>query len=219
MRPRAAFTLIELLVTITVIALLVGISIGAVAGAKQRTSIARARSELATLATALEEFKRIYGDYPQLGDFNQVTTLAPANTTTPPGTNTVQAKLFNCLTGVFGPKAFNTPDRVSGPNLLDVGRFTVQPATLPTTFLVPILPGAGLPPVKQEQSAGLLDPWGRYYVYYYKSARNPGNWQARGFVLYSVGPDGAHTAPPNTGIFTTTQLSATANADNIYANP
>lgn len=204
-----------------VIALLATMTVGAIRGVKRRAEIGRARSDLATLATALEEYRRIYGEFPHLGppDYNQA-TLMPASTTAGPGTGTVQAKLFNALTGVYGPRAFNNANRVSGPNLLDVGRFSRQPATLAVTFQVPIVPGPGQPPVKQEQNVGLLDPWGRYYVYYYKSSRNPNNWQATGYILYSVGPDGAHT-PPNTttGMFSTAQRNAANNADNIYANP
>lgn len=211
----AGFTLIELLTVIAIMLILGSIGIGAVKGAKQRAMLARARGELATLVNALEDFKRHYGDYPQLLDFTQA-TLTPTSTANGPGAGTAQAKLFNCLTGVFGPRAFNSPDRVNGPNFLDVGKFTVN-GTLTNTFLVPTVPNPGQPPVKLEQNAGLLDPWGRYYVYYYKSARTPANWQAPGFILYSVGPDGAHTAPPLTGLWTTTQLSAANNADNVFA--
>jgi hypothetical protein len=39
-------------------------------------------------------------------------------------------------------------------------------------------------------------------------------------VLYSVGPDGAHTPPNNTsGLFTGTTQTTGTNADNIYATP
>jgi hypothetical protein len=38
-----------------------------VRGAKQRANIERARGELAALVTALENYKRHYGDYPWLG--------------------------------------------------------------------------------------------------------------------------------------------------------
>ncbi|MEY2880829.1 MAG: hypothetical protein RLZZ15_3209 [Verrucomicrobiota bacterium] len=185
---HAAFTLVELLTVAALVALLAGIAVGALRGGKGRAAQARARSELAALTNALEEFKRHYGDYPQLGDFASIGNLTPANTTGGPGTGTSQAKLFNCLTGVFGPRGFTAADRVNGPSLLDVGRFVVNPAQLAATFQVPVVPGAGQAPVKTEQNAGLLDPWGRYYVYYYKSARAPGNWQAPAYVLYSAGP-------------------------------
>jgi prepilin-type N-terminal cleavage/methylation domain-containing protein len=58
-RRSSAFTLIELLSAVAVLAILSAIAIGAVRGAKNRALLAKARSELSTLATALEEFKRI----------------------------------------------------------------------------------------------------------------------------------------------------------------
>lgn len=222
----SAFTLVELLVSIAVIAILSTLAIGAVRGAKERANIARARTELAALVTALEEFKRLYGDYPQLGEFAQAPATptgasAALPTGTGPGTQFAQSKLFNCLTGVFGAKSFTNSDRLNGPNLLDVGKFTLNPTTLPNTFLTPVS-NAPNPPFKQEQNACLLDPWGRRYCYYYKNARTPNAWQATGYVLYSAGPkvaaNGTQTAPitVNTGLLLATQTAEMA--DNIYAN-
>ncbi len=222
-RPRrrnGAFTLIELLTVIAILLVLGGIALGAISGVKQRANIARARSDLAALAGALEEFKRFYGDYPQLGAFVQA-TATPTSTTAGPGVGTVQARLFNCLTGCFGPKAFAATDRLNGPNFLDVGRFSIN-GTLLNTFLVPTNNPPN-PPFKQEQNVCLLDPWGRRYIYYYKNASNPGAWQATSYVLYSAGPvvatNGNQTAPiaPATGLFLATQSAEMA--DNIYANP
>src|SRR6185369_17913085 len=97
------FSLIELLTVIAVLAILTSISIGMVRGARNRANIARARGDLAAFTTALEEYKRLYGDYPQLGEFSQApATPTGQSTTLPngagPGLSTAQAKLFNCLT-------------------------------------------------------------------------------------------------------------------------
>ena len=217
-RP-SGFTLLELLTALGVIALLATLAVGAARGTKERSNVARARAELAALASALEEFKRLHGDYPQLGEFAQAPVTPPA-LTTGPGLNTVQAKLFNALTGVFGARAFANPDRTNGPNLLDVGKFSVN-GTLANTFLVPV-PNPPNPPVKVEQNACLVDPWGRRYVYYYKNARTPNQWQATGYVLYSAGArvatNGTQTPPlaPTTGVFLTA-VAADA-TDNVYAN-
>lgn len=199
-----------------IIAILVGIGTGAVKGAQQRAAVARAKADLAAVGAALEDYKRIYGDYPQLLDLPQA-TLTPTNSATGPGLNTAQAKLFNCLTGVFGPRAFANDDRLNGPNLLDVGKFSLN-GTLAVTFQV-VSTNPPKPPFKQEQNVCILDPWGRRYLYYYKSARAPVLWQASGYVLYSAGPDGLHVAPPVTGVSTVAQLTSTTNADNIYATP
>lgn len=227
---QRGFTLIEVLTAIAVVAILTSISIGAVRGAKERANIARARSDLAALVTALEEFKRLYGDYPQTGEFAQApATPTGATAVLPngsgPGLNTAQAKFFNCLTGVFGPRAFTNSDRLSGPNLLppqfaDANKYIN--GTLTNQFLVPVS-NAPNPPSKVEQNVSLLDPWGHRYLYYYKNARNPNQWQATGYVLYSAGRtlavNGTQTPPItiNTGLMLATQSAEMA--DNIYANP
>ena len=82
-RTGSAFTLIELLTVVAVIAILATFAVGAVRGAKERANIGRARSELAALVTALEEFKRRYGDYPQTGEFTQAAATPPLVTTGP----------------------------------------------------------------------------------------------------------------------------------------
>lgn len=224
-RRFTAFTLLELLAAMALIAILSAIAIGGIRSAKQRAAITRARAELAALATALEEFKRFYGDYPQLGGLTQAPATPTGITATlpngaGPGIETAQSKLFNCLTGVFGPRGFSNPDRLNGPNFLDVGRFTIN-GTLNTTFLVPVS-NTPNPPAKPEQNVSLLDPWGRRYLYYYKSARSPDLWQASGFVLYSAGPvvaaNGTQTPPlnPVTGLMLAPQTAEMV--DNIYAN-
>lgn len=230
------FTLVELLTVIAVLAILTAFSLGAVRGARNRASLARARADLAAFATALEEYKRLYGDYPQLGEFGQAPATPTGQSTTlpngtAPGGNTAQVKLFNCLAGVYGPK----PDergswaRMNGVNLLPpqfldekhLNGLNIQ-SGLPANFLVPVS-NAPNPPSKAEQNFCVLDPWGRRYLYYYKTARTPTNWQASGYVLYSAGPNvaanGTQTPPlnPTTGLLLPTQTAEMA--DNIYANP
>jgi prepilin-type N-terminal cleavage/methylation domain-containing protein len=217
----SAFTLIELLAVIVIITILAGIVINGLGAVRKRAAAARCKAELATLANALEEYKRHYGDYPQLGEFTHATIIPAANAA--PGVNTAEAKLFNCLTGVFGPRAFSSDDRLSGPNFLHGTRFLnansgALNGTLATTFLVP-QPNAPKAPFKVEQNASLVDPFGNRYLYYYKVRSSPNNWQATGYLLFSVGPDGVHTAPTiATGLYTPTQLAAANNGDNIYAN-
>lgn len=222
-RSNPAFTLVELLAAITVIAILSTMAIGAVRGARERSSIARARAELASLAAALEDFKRLYGDYPQTGEFVQP-AATPASPAAGPGLQTAPAKLFNCLTGVFGPRGFTAADRLNGPNLmpaplLDPGRIN---GTLTSGFLVP----ASNPTqarAKHEEDACLLDPWGRRYVYYYKHAGSPHLWQAPGYVLYSAGRTVAGNGEQTPPIAATTGLRidppSAETMDNVYANP
>jgi prepilin-type N-terminal cleavage/methylation domain-containing protein len=221
-----AFTLLELLAVIAVLAILATFTVGAIRGAGERANMARARAQLAALAAALEEFKRLYGDYPQTGEFPQAAaTPTGVSATMPngvgPGFNFAQAKLFNALTGVYGARGFGNADRLNGPNLLEVAKFTVN-GTLMNNFLVPVS-NAPNPPSKPEQNVTLLDPWGRRYLYYYKNARMPNAWQASGYVLYSAGrvvaANGTQTPPiaVTTGLMLATQTAEMA--DNIYANP
>lgn len=210
------FTLLELLTVIAVVAVLATLAIGAIRGAKQRGMIARTRGELAALSSALEQFKSLYGDYPQTGGFSQA-PATPTATGTGPGIQTAQAKLFNCLTGAFGAKPTVA---LSGPNLIEVSRFTIN-GTLTNQFLIPVSNGRTAPN-KVEQNACLVDPWGRRYSYYYKNTNNPAGWQATGYVLYSAGEkvaaNGTQTAPlnPTNGLLLATQTAEML--DNIYAN-
>jgi type II secretory pathway pseudopilin PulG len=229
LRGRGGFSVIELLAVIGILALLGTFAVGAINGAKERARRTQASAELAALVTALEEFKRHYGDYPQLGEFAQapatpsgVTAALPNGSG--PGVNTVQAKLFNCLTGVFGPRSFGNANRLNGPNLLPPQFADAKHinGTLTNTYLVPVS-NTPNPPSKTEQNVSILDPWGRRYLYYYKNARTPNNWQMPGYILYSAGArvaaNGTQTPPINTttGMFLATQTPEMA--DNIYANP
>lgn len=201
-----------------VIAVLIALSLGMVRAAKQRTAIARAKAELAAIAQILERYKSHYGDYPQTGGAGQAT---PAVASTISMTQ-AQALLLNALLGVYGPTNFVT--RLNGPNLIEVSKFKLEvdlTTATSTTFAV----AQGTPPVKQAVQNSLVDPWNYRYQYFYKAAPVPGRpqtnqWRAPGYVLYSVGPDGAHTAPNiTTGLFTGTTQTTGTNADNIYATP
>lgn len=61
---RSAFTLIELLVVIGIIALISGIILVAVTGARSHASNARVMADLQAISTALEAYKADFGDYP-----------------------------------------------------------------------------------------------------------------------------------------------------------
>jgi hypothetical protein len=104
--------------------------------------------------------------------------------------------------------------------LIEISKFILEIAlttTTATTFGV----SHGAPPTKQVVANALLDPWGNRYMYYYRAAGAAGaQWRAPAYVLYSVGPDGQHTAPSvATGLFTGTLQTTGTNADNIYALP
>lgn len=218
-RRRSAFTLIELLTVMAVVAILVGLSVGMIRSSKQRSALARARGELAALTQALEAYKNHYGDYPQTGNAAQAPIIVGSVITTAQA----QALLFNALIGVYGPTNFST--RLNGPVFVELSklRLEIDPddARMKTVMAIP----TGTPPLKPAVANCFLDPWGNRYVYYYKPAPVPGRptntqWRLPGYLLYSAGPDGQHTAPnAATGLFTGTTQSTGLNADNIFATP
>ena len=207
-RARAAgFTVIEILTSLAIITILTAIAFPAIQGIKNRQALARARSELALLAQALEEFRRHYGDYPQTGGFAQ----APADRNQELATVNAQAKFFNALTGVFGPQRFAAGHRLDGRCFVELGKFVLESAVAAD------FPAArGSPPQRMEERTCFIDPWRRRYFYCYKSADNPQAWRSPGYVLYSAGPDGRHNLPDLlTGLYAEGHPAATDNADNI----
>jgi general secretion pathway protein G len=63
-RSRLAFTLIELLVTITVIAILAGITLAAMGGVNQKATRDKTKAEIAAISNALEQYKSVNDTYP-----------------------------------------------------------------------------------------------------------------------------------------------------------
>lgn len=101
-RPHAGFTLLELLAVIAIIAVLSGMVIGVGRRASERGKTARARVELAAISTALEDYKRTYGDFPRTDD---------------------EVQLLRALQGRRGP-ASEIP--VSGRGLIEAARFMIR---------------------------------------------------------------------------------------------
>ncbi len=102
-QPKLAFTLIELLAVITIIGILSGIVIGVGRYASATGKGARAKVELAAISSALEGYKRQYGDYPRTD---------------------IPAELLQALVGKLGPSrnALSPQGRV----LLDLALFTTD---------------------------------------------------------------------------------------------
>jgi general secretion pathway protein G len=64
---QSGLTLIELLVTITVIALLAGLTLAAVGGVNQKSYRDKAKAEIAAICNALEQYKSVNDSYPAAG--------------------------------------------------------------------------------------------------------------------------------------------------------
>ena len=71
--PSPAFTLIELLVTITVIALLAGLTLAAMGGVNQKTTRDKAKAEIAAISNALEQYKSVNDSYPPVASTGNLT--------------------------------------------------------------------------------------------------------------------------------------------------
>ncbi len=63
-RRRTGFTLVEMLVVIGILMLLISLLVAAVTIAKKRAEVTRIRSDLQTIAAALEQYRADFGKYP-----------------------------------------------------------------------------------------------------------------------------------------------------------
>jgi type II secretory pathway pseudopilin PulG len=64
-RGRGGFTLVELLVVIGIIILLASILIPVIISTKSKAARARIKLDLVSISTGLEEYKKVFGDYPR----------------------------------------------------------------------------------------------------------------------------------------------------------
>jgi general secretion pathway protein G len=78
-----AFTLIELLVTVTVIAILAGITLGAMGGVNQKATRDKTKAEIAAISNALEQYKSVNDSYPTAGGNSTVPFAATGATIRP----------------------------------------------------------------------------------------------------------------------------------------
>ena len=213
------FTLLELLVVGAVVAVLLGVAVGALRGARQRALVLQARAGLAALSQSLADYRRTWGEYPCTGDWPQAEPeLDEASRI---AVSSAQSKLFNALAGVYGPGALRAADARRGRVFLDAARFHLE-ASLDKPDAWPVA-AVGDPP--HEVANALVDPWGRRYLYFYKPAPTSGAspWKAPTYVLFSAGPDGAYALPQSwSGIVDDSVAAISAegeliNADNLYA--
>lgn len=187
-----AFTLLELLTVVAIIGILVSMAFAAASGAQERSRRAQCRSELAVLAQAIEAYRVRFGDFPQTGAVAD-DPCGPAAVDDGPGI------LFNALAGRRGPGSVLVPVEARG--FVPLAVFALQTEDLPTTG-------------SMAQSANsILDPWGRRYLYFYKTGPS---WTPQAPLLLSVGPDGAVELPTDLGAWDGLLSSAAAaNVDNL----
>ncbi len=193
-RRASAFSLLEVLTVIALVGLLVAIAFTATGGARERAHRARCRSDLVVLAQALEAYRATFGDYPKTGAAANDPAGAAA-TDDGPGI------LFNALVGRRGPGATLVP--MVARSTVTLSAFALQSGDLPA---------AG---TSAQSANAFLDPWGRRYLYCYKTGPA---WTAHTPLLFSVGPDGKAELPADPATWDGTPPSGTAaNADNLLA--
>lgn len=77
----AAFTLIELMVVVAIIAVLAGLALGSLGYVNRKGAASRAQSEVAALASAIENYKLDIGAYPATTNlYKELTAGGPVNT-------------------------------------------------------------------------------------------------------------------------------------------
>ena len=77
-KPRGAFTLIELILVLGIITVLTGLVLSTVGYARKKSSLARAQTEIAAMAAAIENYKADNSVYPRDNATNQYTDTLDA---------------------------------------------------------------------------------------------------------------------------------------------
>lgn len=194
-RPRA-FTLIEMLVVIAIIAILAGILLPALAGAKVRAKIKQAQTEMANLTGAIKSYETEYNRFPATPDIEangtpDFTFGAPPDVVMPPPF----PPQFNDNNRVAMFILLNHIDQAPAP--LQNGIRNRNPRKL--SFFDPTKMASGdLPGISTDDHV-FRDPWGNPYIItidlnddnkcldaYYRTVGGPG--------LRGQGPNG--TDPP-----------------------
>ena len=175
-RAKRAFTLIEILVVIAIISILAAVSIIGYGSISQAQDRSKAKSDMASIALALETFRGKYGDYPRLNAKGGVENCART--------------LYKCLAGQTYMKV-----EKGQVDFVDIKNTSEYEPLLDISIMRvgdPSDPSAEVRNLFNDKNA-FLDPWGKSYMYYYNSSRvvgQTGAWEGIGFILMSNGEDG-----------------------------
>lgn len=180
-RCRRAFTLIELLAVILVILVLAAIGMGVAGFVQQRMAVANAKSQIAAMEVALENYKADWGYYPPTSHL-RMSRLGAVEATN-------NWYLYRALSGTCS-NCTKTYLRFSSGQIRSNMLISIVSAT------------------STGQALNIYDPWGKPFNYYcspttpFATASSPGMGFTQGgqvnimsFDLFSYGPDGCSYVP------------------------
>lgn len=171
-----------------IVAILATITFGISRGVRNAQNRAKVKVELTAIATALEQYKARYGDYP-LHDSN--TSDYPSSQIMPDESEgeSIEVNSVMLMYALTGRMKVEAPAQ-AGENVivvkvddsLDQEEVERAPKFLDLEKFTYSVDSSGNP-------GAILDPWGNPYIYRYKKENTPG-WDVFGYHLYSTGPNG-----------------------------
>ncbi len=170
---RKGFTLIEILIVVAILSLLMGITTQMLSSVGQSQGKARAKADMAVIATALEAFQAQYGGYPRLNVAKRAEHAGD---------------LYKCLTGKMVLRVKDNSVQmmnvgVARKPFIDALKFKlVDPAEKDSQSVDP-----------SKNGVYLADPWDEPYMYLYSTSSGVGSleteWKSPAFVLFTKGAD------------------------------
>ncbi len=170
---KQGFTLIEILIVIAILGLLMGITTHLLSSAGDSQNQANAKTEMATIAQALEEFKSECGDYPHLNMADKE--------------NEEASELYKCLIGKKIMEVENNQISWISPDnhraYIDASKFRLRHPSDKENENVD----------SEKDGVYLADPWNEPYLYFYTTSTTVGDqdsqWEKESFILMTKGAD------------------------------
>jgi len=193
-RSIKGFTLIELLIVVAIIAILAAIAVPNFLEAQVRAKVSRAKSDIRSMATAMEAYAVDNNCYPQCN--NRAVAIAYGPDATPPDTSA--AAVAPILERISTPIAYITSAKLKDPFLVKFRKSGATSAALCTAPTTALLAG---------------DVVQKINSYLYQSVNSSGRaeviatpqYKATAWFMFSVGPDSIY---PNLGGVLANEASA-----------